>query len=636
MSTDTKKKAPQVKKKKGPIRFEAIIPITLVFLLFFAYFKFFFDSHLKYAIEMGGTYANGAEVNIASISTSFFNASLDIRNIQVTNKEVPVQNVLQIGTIQFKANWDALLRGKVVIPLASVGDIMINTARKSPGRVLPVKKSSESSVESMKSSALDVTNKVLEGSIFGDLAAIAQGDDYKEKLKEMEGNLKTSQFIAKMETELKEKEKLWKERIEKLPQKEEIKTLEKRIKALKVDGKDPKAIMGALKEAESLYKEIDSKYKTIKDTKENLSGDLKVYQNLYADIKKYVDEDLKDLEGKLGLPSLDPKDMAMRVFGRQFAKEIYRAEKYMRLAREYMPPPKKDRQKPTITPRERQVGKDYKFRITKGYPKLWIQKASINSKATPDGFSGTIGGEILNITDDPKSITQPMEAKLSGEFPKSQMYDVVIHAVVDHRTENAKEYGTIKVGAFPLKDIKLSESSDVTYGFQEATGSSVLKVELLDEGVSLNFDATFDKIAYLVEAKSVKVKEILTNISNSLGALSLNGSAKGAWNNLDLDLNSNIGTKLQEALMQEVNKQVAQLKDKLRNEVNKRVEGEKEKLMSKVGDFEKKYGVSLKNQEDALNSLKGKIDEEKKKAKGKGEDKLKDKAKDLFKKKFKF
>jgi SMC interacting uncharacterized protein involved in chromosome segregation len=99
-----------------------------------------------------------------------------------------------------------------------------------------------------------------------------------------------------------------------------------------------------------------------------------------------------------------------------------------------------------------------------------------------------------------------------------------------------------------------------------------------------------------------------------------------------LDLNSNIGTKLQEALMQEVNKQVAELKEKLRNEVNKRVEGEKEKLMSKVGDFEKKYGVSLKSQEDALNSLKGKIDEEKKKAKSKGEDKVKDKAKDLLKK----
>lgn len=620
------------KKKKGPIRYEAIIPILIVFALFFTYFKLFFDSHLKAGLEFGGTYANGAEVNIGSLSTSFLNASLDIRNVQVTNKDTPTQNVLQIGSIQFKALWDALLRGKFVVPLASVTDIMVNTPRKRPGRVLPVKKSSGDGMESLKSSAMDVTNKVLEGNIFGDLADIAQGENYKDKLKEMEGQLKSSQFIQKLEAELKEKEKLWKERIEKLPQKDEVKAIEARIKALKVDGKDPTAILGAVKEAEAIYKEIDSKYKLIKDSRENLSGDLKLYKNLYSDIKKYVDEDLKDLESKMGIPSLDPKDLAMRIFGRQFASEIQRAEKYMRLAREYMPPPKKDRQKDVITPRERQVGKNFKFRITKGYPLLWIQKANINSKASADGFSGSIGGEILNISDDPKSVAQPMEAKLSGEFPKSQMYDVLIHAVVDHRTANAKEFGTIKIGAFPIKDVKLSESKDVTYGFQNATGASTLKVELLDEGVSLNFDATFDKIAYLIDAKSAKVKEILTGISNGLGALTLSGSATGTWSNLNLDLNSNLGNKLQEALKAEVSKQVAELKLKLRAEVNKRIEGEKEKLMGKVGEFEQKYGVSLKSQEDAINSLKGKLDEEKKKAKSKGEDQIKDKAKDFLKK----
>lgn len=628
-------KAKKAKKKKGPLRLEAIVPIAIVFALFFIYFKFFFDHHLKKLMELGGTYANGAEVNISGLSTSFLNASLDIRNIEVTNKEVPQQNILQIGGVQFKAHWDALLRGKIMIPLASVSDIMMNTPRRHPGKVLPVKKSSESGVESIKSSALAVTNKVLEGSLFADLAAIAQSGDYKTKLKEMEGNLKTSQFIQKMENELKEKEKIWKDRIEKLPQKEEIKKIEDRIKALKIDSKDPKSILTTAQEAESIYKEIDSKYKIIKSTSGELSGDLKTYQNLYSDIKKYVDEDINDLEGKLGIPSLNPKDLAMRVFGRQFASQIYRAEKYMRLAREYMPPPKKDRKQTTLTPHERQVGKNYKFRITTGYPKLWIQKMHVNSKATTNGFSGTISGDILNVTDDPKSVAQPMEAKLAGEFPNSQMYGILIHAVVDHRTESPKEYGTLKIGSFPLKDILLSQSSDVTYGFQQATGASELKVELIDEGVSLNFNATFDKIAYLIDAKSAKVKEMLSNISNSLGALTLNGTAKGPWSNLDLDLNSNIGDRLQEALKQEVNRQVSELKEKLRKEVMEKVEAQKQKLMSQVGDFEKKYGVSLKNQEAAIDSLKNKLDEEKKKAKNKGEDQLKEKAKDLLKK-FKF
>lgn len=629
--SDKKEKTPQVKKKKGPIRFEAIIPITIIFALMFAYFKFFFDAHLKMGMELGGTYANGAEVNVGSLSTSFLKASLDISNIQVTNKEKPMENIVQIGGINFKATWAGLLRGKVIIPLASIKDIMVNTPRKKKGYVLPPKKSSEDSMESVKGSALAVTQKALDGSVFGDIAQVASGTDYKDKLKEMEGNLKTSQFIQKMDAELKEKEKLWKERIEKLPKKEEFKAIEDRMKAIKIDGKDPVAVIKAIDEIDKLYKEVDGKVKAVKDSKDALGSDINQYKNIYGDIKKFVDEDIKDLEAKMGIPSLDPKDLAMRIFGRQFGVEIQRVEKYMRVAREYMPPPKKDREKTALTPREREVGRDYKFPKTNYYPKFWIAKANVNSKATANGFSGTIGGEIIDITDDPKSLGRPLQAKLTGEFPNSNIFGVILHAVIDHTTENPKESGKIKVGAFPLKDIKLSDSKDVTFGFQEATGASELDVILQNEEVNIKFNAGFDKIKYLVEAEKPKAKEILTGVANGLGALTLNGSATGTWTNMDLDIGSNIGERLQAALKQEFDKQVAELKAKLREEVNKKIDGEKEKLMGKVKDFENKFGVSLKSQDDAINSLKAKLDEEKDKAKKKQGQKLEDEGKKLLK-----
>lgn len=626
----------KVKKKKGPIRFEAIVPVAIVFALMFAYFKFFFDHHIKLAIEFGGTYANGAEVNVGSLKTSFINASLDIKNIEVTNKEKPVENIVQVGGIHFKATWNGLLRGKVIIPLASVEDIMINTVRKRAGRVLPPKKSSESSMESVKGSALAVTQKALDGSIFGDIAQVASGTDYKDKLKEMEGNLKTSQFVTKMEAELKEKEKLWKERIDKLPHKEEIKALEDRVKAIKVDGKDPVAVLNAVKEIEQIYKEVDSKIKAIDESKNALNGDINAYKNIYGDIKKYVDEDIKDLEAKMGIPSLDPKDLAMRIFGRQFGKEVQRVEKYMRVAREYMPPPKKERP-PELTPREREVGRNYKFPKTNHLPKFWIAKASINSKASSGGFSGTVGGEIIDITDDQKSLGRPLQAKLTGEFPNSNIFGVIIHAIIDHTTEIPKESGQIKVGAFPLKNVMLSQSKDVTFGFGEATGSSELNVALQQENVDIKFNAGFDKISYVIEAEKAKAKEILTGVANGLGALTLNGGATGTWKSLDFSLGSNIGERLQAALKAEFDKQVAELKTKLREAVNKKVDGEKQKLLAKVQDFEKQFGVSLKDKESAINSLKQKLNEEKDKAKSKQGDKLKEEGKKLLKDlKFKF
>jgi len=628
-----KAKTPKVKKKKGPIRVEAIVPVAIVFLLFFAYFKFFFDANVKWAMEYGGTYANGAEVDVGSVHTSFLNASMAIHDIEVTDKEAPKTNLVQIGSIEFKALWDGLLRGKIVIPLASVGDIMVGTQRKHEGRVLPVKKSSESNVTTIQSSALAETQKALDGNIFGDIAQVAGGTDYKDKLKEMQGNLKSSQYLTKLQNDLKDKQKAWKERLAKLPQKQEFDDIQKRVKALKVDGKDPMAALKAVKEIDKIYKEVDAKVKLVKDTKNDLDSDLKQYKNAYADVNKFINEDLKDLEGKMGLPSLDPKDLAMRVFGRQFASQIQRAEKYMRLAREYMPPPKAQRKpKDDLTPREREKGRDYKFPITTSYPKFWLQRAHVNSKATEGGFSGTIAGDITNVTDDPKSLGKPMEAKLSGDFPHSDIHGMVIDAIVDHTGEVAKESGTIKVGAFPLQDVTLSDSKDVKYGFKQATGSSELKFTFQEDVLDLGFNANFDKIAYQVEAKDKKVQEILTNISNSLGVLSVNGTAKGPLNSLSLDLNSNIGDKLMAALKGEVNKQLAGLKDKLRSELEGKVADQKSKLTSQLGDFEKQSGLSLKNEDDAINSLKGKLDGEKKKAAGNSKDKLKDKGKDLLKK----
>lgn len=625
----------KTKKKKGPIRFEAIIPITIIFALIFAYFALFFDTHLRWGMEWAATRAHGAEVNIDYVNTNFLNASMAIGKIQVTNKKNPEFNIIQIGKVSFRALWDGILRGKIVIPLASITDIQINTKRKSKGYVLPPKKGSGNMMKTMKNDALTITRQSLSGNIFGDVADVLQGTDYKEKLKEMEGQLKTSQFINTLETELKKKEELWKERIKNLPKDDYFKQIEARAKAIKVDSKDPTSYLKAAKEIDSLYKEVDSKIKAVKDSKDALSSDMKQYKNIYADIESYIDKDLNDLQAKLGLPSIDPKDIALKVFGRQIEVNIQNVERYMRVAREYMPPPKKDRAQTKIEAPTRAEGRDYQFPKKKSYPKFWLQKAEVSSQVNEGGFSGAITGVLLNFTDNPKHLGKPAEIKLSGEFPKSDIFGAKINVVIDHTTDNPKEFGTIAVNSYPLKDVILSKSSDVTYGFDKAIGQSQLDFKLENETISLDMNSTFDKIDYMIQAEKEKVKELLANISNSLGALTLRVRATGSWSDLDLSVRSNLGERLGDALKQEFSNQVAKYKKQLRDEIDKKISGEKQKLMAEVNEFEKKIGIPLKNKEAAIASLKQKLDAEKDKAKSKQEDKLKEAGKKLLKGLFK-
>ena len=104
-----------VKKTKGPVRFEAIIPALIIGGLIYSYFALFFDSHLRHLIEFTGTHIYGAEVNIQDINTSFWRGSFELRGLQITDKEQPERNLVQINKIRFGLLWHALLRAKFVV-----------------------------------------------------------------------------------------------------------------------------------------------------------------------------------------------------------------------------------------------------------------------------------------------------------------------------------------------------------------------------------------------------------------------------------------------------------------------------------------------------------------------------------------
>ncbi len=135
---------PKVKKPKGPIRFEAIIPITIIWVVSLIYFTYFFDHHLKKAIEWAATQANGAEVNVNVVKTSFIKGEFLMEKIEVTNSEMPKFNLVEVGRVHFKYLWDALLRMKFVVEDASIDVIQMGTKRAHEGFVVPPPPPSES------------------------------------------------------------------------------------------------------------------------------------------------------------------------------------------------------------------------------------------------------------------------------------------------------------------------------------------------------------------------------------------------------------------------------------------------------------------------------------------------------------
>ncbi len=632
--SDKKEKKP---KKKGPIRVEAVVPAAILFGLFYAYGAFFFDSHLRSGLSWTATQIHGAEVNIRDIDSSFFGGYFHLFGLEVTDPEKPERNLLSIGAMKFSLLWDALLRAKFVVNEASIENIQAMSPRKRPGRVLPKTESGPNKeLEALQKGVIDQTKETYNDNILGDLASIAGGVNPEDQLKNIQSNLKTEKRIQELELELKKKEKEWKSRMDSLPRSKELKDIEQRAKALKFDGKN---LAKSLKEVKKLSKEVKQKLDLYKKTSKALKADLKNFENQVQNLEKLAEEDLKDLQGKFKIPTLDAKAFTMALFARMFGQKLATVRKYSALAQEYMPPKKSKEVKAEgkLVPRKRSDGVNIKFPITVGYPLFWLQKASISSEPNESEYSGRIRGEVLNVTSNPKFIQKPATIEIEGDFPKQKILAFNTNITLDHTKEVAEQNIVGQVGSFPVGKLELSKSKEARFIIQEATGRASFSGKLKEGRFQFGLNSIYDKVNYDVGSKQKIVDEILKATVRSMPNLNVKASASGTWDQFDLDIDSNLGRALGRGLKQQVQVQIDKAKQKLKNYIDDKIKGQKAKLEQQFKSVTSGVEKELNSKKQEIDNVqkgvesqaKNKQNKEKKKIEKKGKKLMKDLKKSL-------
>lgn len=613
----------KTKKKKGPVRIEAIVPAAVIFALIYGYFFFFFDNHLRRAAEYLLTQVHGAEVNIGDITTSFLNASLSVEDIQITDKNKPERDLFRVGEIKFKALWDGLLRAKVVIDEASITDIQALVPRERPGRVLPPPPPGKEGVlAKAERQIMEQTRSKLQDNFLGDIMALLSGVDVKDQLKTIEGELKASLRIKELDAALKQKKEEWDKRLKSLPESSYFKDLEKRFHAINWNEKDPLKFAKNLQTANNLIKEAKSKVKEIDQAQKDLRGDLKTYGGSVSDLEEFIQQDIKDLQNRLQIPSIDPKDFTQQFFMKQIEDRLVSLRKYYEVAKKYMPPKKTAEEKAqeeaeALVPRERGEGQNFSFPITKGYPKFWLKKALISSTVSSSSeYSGNITGEILDVTSHPQYLKRPTKVNVAGDFPKQQIAGLDLKAVIDHTTDIPKQTMDLKLGAFPMGQLKLSDSPDVKLNINDSIGSLQLDASLTEGKITLDTRSQYNKLAYEIQAKEKMVQEILHNVFEAIPQITLNAKIQGAWDALKFNLNSNLGQELAKGFGKQLQLKIDQAKAQIRQQIDQQIASEKQKLEAQIqaltADLEKTLGVKKAEVDKVIKDIEAGIKKEEK------------------------
>lgn len=626
--TDTTEKKDKKKKRTGPIRYEAIIPVLVISLLTFLYFSFYFDLHMKKLIEYVGTQGNGAEVNVGSVKTSFIRGSFDLDRLQVTNPEKPTQNSIEIGNIHFQFLWDALLRMKFVVEDASINSIMLLSKRDSPGHVLPPKPASPSKIEALQNQVMAQVKNKYGGNMLGDVMAILEGGDYKDQIQKIRETLKSETRANEMIADVNAKKSFWDGKIKELSDTSKLKEIETTIAAVQKEkdfvtqAKNIPKLQGLLKDVEKQYKEIDKSQK-------QLQTEVKALTNYPSELQKLVNDDIASLKGRFSIPQVNFKEMAMHLFAGQFAEYIAKARKYQAIAEQYLPEKKKEENE--VIPPKRSEGKLYQFPVTKGYPLFWLKRAAISSKGTADSYSGQVAGELTNVTTSPKQIGKPIVLDMRGDFPATNIMGVKAVLTADFTRDIGKQSALIQVNSFKVPEKLFVDDEKMKFGFQNAIGTSTITAELQEQNVKMNWVSALNKPQFLVDTKNKIAKEMLTNVVNNIPVININGAATGTFTNLNLDISSNLGDELGSGFSREIGAKVTEAQDKLTAMVEEKVGMPKQQLQSALkGNFDNLKDINnlqelYKKNEDKIKAEIAKLQ------KGGGIDKLKEQGKKIFK-----
>ncbi|MCB0421848.1 MAG: TIGR03545 family protein [Bdellovibrionales bacterium] len=617
-STEEKnsKKKNKKNKKKGPIRVEAVVPVLIIGALTFLYFYLFFDSNLRTALELGATYGYGAEVNVGEVKTSFTKGSLIVRNVQVTDKDQPEQNLFQIGEMRFQLLWDALLRAKFVVDEASILNIQAYSPRKRPGRIIPKEETATDNqlVNEVEAKALNELKESYNQNILGDVANVLDGTDPSAQISKMTADLKSEKRIQEIEEELKKKEAEWKERFSKLPQQKEVDALIARAKAIKLEG-NPLEVAKGVAEVDAVLKEADRIQKSYSQAHGDLKKDYGKIESDVGQIDKIIQNDISDLQKRLKIPSLNVSDFSKGLFGKMFLDKLGAYAKYFEMAKKYMPPPKSERTpEKKVEVKVRDKGRNVAFPVTTGYPLFWLKKAKISSEPNDSPYSGKIEGLIQNATSDPKFLGKPLTAHIKGDFPHQQVSGLNVLVTLDHTKEPAKETLQMSVASFPVQRMALADSDDVTYAFNKAVGQTEVVGTLVESQINMKMNNKYSQIDYDIKANSPVLKEVLQGVAKDIPVVTLNATASGPWSHPNIGINSNLGGALSAGFKKQLDAKVKEAREKLKAFIDNRIQAERAKLDGQVAQVKNQLNAEVEKQKKEVDKAKSQIEAEKKKA----------------------
>ena len=607
-------------KKTGIIRWSAIVPLTVLIVITYAYFAFFFDGHMKSLIEWGGYKALGSEVNVGQFKSSFTGGHVEINKIEITNAEQPQLNSLELQSVRFNINWDALLRLKFVVEEMAAEGIQLNSKRSRPGKVAPPPppdiNEGPSFTEQLQGKAVDKITKDYSDNVLGDIASFLKSGDLNAQLKNIEGTLEAKKVAEDLNKKWTDKKQQWDQNIKQLPTEKDINSFKTRFEGIQYKNfKTPQEVESAVNQFNALKKDVDDKVKIVETTKNNLVSDVQAIQTDYQLLDQKIKSDINGLKTRFKIPQLNAGQFAKSLFMSYLTPYTIKLDHYKKMAQKYLPPKysqmldgkknKTEKDDDTIQPHPREKGVTYEFPVEKGYPLFWIQKIKISSQSNAQTDFGDLTGLIQNITSNQRQIGKQTTLDVSGQFKSMNISGIKAFAAFNNIQPTPSAQFNVQVGQYGLQNLDLINSADGSIKIPQSHNSLLIAGSTLGfKSYDISLKNDFKDVKFDISAKEKIVNDILQQTLSTIPSFDLQASIKGEIKNLDVQVSSSLGGQLEKAFGQLLQKKVDEVNAQIKERIDKEIGQIKSQIDSQTLAIKNQYGSEVTKVQNQLESQK--------------------------------
>lgn len=502
---------------------------------------------IQWAIERYGSQWLGAKVAVETVDFSWWPTRLSLKGVDVANPLQPMHNAVSFARLETTLDIPASLAGTLHISSLIIDGIVIGKPRLSSGALPGVPPR--------------IPFVTPEGQAFKlPEVKLPPLDGIADKEKQL-----YSDRAKAFRQALKDKQAQWEARIAALPNKDTLATYRQRWDDIRA-AKDPASRLLALGKLKSLQQDLKGDLEKFRQTDQEIKREWQELQNQYAQLKNLSAESLLSLMDQWGL-----SDSVISVLGQSLVQDTVNEWLNASLGYHRLLSAQGSAETDETAPARTQA-------------LLVIKKTVLSGPLVHGTREGEIQGEILNLSDAPHLIAEPVTLHIDAKG--TRLGAMQLSGLLDHRIPGKEsDRFNFSLKKSQLQDYLLAGHPDLQVMLRKAAVSidmagSIEQMRTLD----LSMNTAFKSLALEVTGEKAD-NEIVVALADALQqvpSISITALAQGdlgkpglrITNTLDdvvaMAMRKVLGNKmaevrqtLQRRLDEELQKQLASLEDDL-------------------------------------------------------------------------